>query len=91
MMKYLLLIFPLVLSVPAQAQQTTVQQQVDSASATVMRVIASMAERINQDEAEIATLRKQNVDLIKERDETKKGAPVITPLDSTGGKTSHTR
>lgn len=57
-MRWLLVGTLLAFSPIAHAEQT-VQQQVDSATAVVSRIMANMGQRIMEDEAEIADLRKQ--------------------------------
>ena len=65
---------------PALAQQS-VEQQVYTATASVMHTVANLGQRVMDDEAEIAVLKKQNLDLIKERDALKAvAAPGAPPL-----------
>jgi hypothetical protein len=71
-------LFAAVVAFPALAQQS-VEQQVYTATASVMHTVANLGQRVMDDEAEIAVLKKQNLDLIKERDALKAAAAPGAP------------
>ena len=77
-MKYIIIFVAAIflLVSPGRAEQS-VEQQVYTATTNVMHTVANLGQRVMDDEAQMAVLRKQVADLTKEREDlkTKKSAP----------------
>jgi len=72
-MRYIVLAL-LLFATPAVAQQTSMQQELDSAQAQATTVISSFRQQIIADQNQIAGLKQQVAMLTKERDDLKTAA-----------------